>query len=98
MCRKCDEAYESKKTQPVFGEGMQYRLSAFGRWQDVEKDQTSFNVYSVSTIQFRKKPKMVATVTYSTNTAEFYSEESLKKAIELNLQDGVEFSVKIEFK
>jgi hypothetical protein len=97
MCKLCDERKANAKPESIFPEGMQYRLSAFGRWQDV-KDQTAFNVYSASTIQFRKKPKMVATVTYSTNTAEFYSEESLKEAIELNLQDGVEFSVKIEFK
>ena len=108
MCYKCDEDYariEAKKQAAKSvsvvlpdAEGMQYRTGGvLGYWKNVEKGQTSFDVPS-SRIEFRKKPKMVATITYPTNTAVFYNEEDLKRAIEINLQNGSQFELKVEFK
>ncbi|QIN94204.1 hypothetical protein PP459_gp029 [Streptomyces phage Wakanda] len=104
MCWQCDEdrfrsepVKKSVKVTLPDAEGMQYRTSVLGYWQDVNKGQTSFEV-STGRLEFRKKPKMVATITYPTNTAVFYDEESLKRAVEINLQNGSEFELKVEFK
>lgn len=105
MCYKCDaddmrrsnrEAEKVVASSPL--EGMQYRTSPLGYWKNVEPGQKTFSVYSVNTIEFRNKPKMVATVTYDTNTAIFYSEEDLKRAIAINIQNGTKFDLKVEYK
>lgn len=100
-CTKTDSYDDEPITVDVIlpdADGMQYRTGGIiGYWKDVEKGQTSFEV-PYSRIEFRKKPKMVATVTYPTNTAVFYDEESLKRAIEINLRNGAKFDLKVEWK
>lgn len=104
MCESCwsqeDDYQEEKKKIKVIlpdTKGMQYRSHGnLGYWNDVEEGQTSFEV-GYGTLEFRKKPKIVATITYSTNTADFYDHKSLLRAIEINVQNGHEFKLDVKF-
>jgi hypothetical protein len=100
-CINCypDSAQPEKENDTVTGpfDGMQYRTLTLGYWQDVKPGQTEFETYK-GKIEFRKKPSLVATIYYDSNSAIFYSEEFLLNAIKINVQNGTEFTLEVEYK
>jgi len=104
MCWQCespylDDDYEYEaEEETVSGpfDGMQYRTDPVSDWEDVKPGQTEFSVYGK--IEFRKKPEVIATFRYDSNSAVFYTVEGIKKAVERNIQNGHKFTLEVTYK